>query len=135
MNAIFVSGPASTQENFVAVSRLLDITGILNGLDVTYDNIKPVVTQTNPVLSCQIDTGLDTLVVLQGVAAGIWGIVVVGFITFKLQQTLPYKKMLVTTGILIAGVLLVMVGDFYLEFGNSINNISLIGFAQLVIKW
>ena len=36
---------------------------------------------------------------------------IVGFITFKLQQTLPYKKMLVATGILIAGVLVVMVGN------------------------
>ena len=60
--SVFVSGQASTQENFVAVSRLLDITGILNGLDVTYDNIKPTVTQTNPALSNQIDSGLDTLV-------------------------------------------------------------------------
>ena len=80
-----------------------------------------------------LDAG--TLVVLQGVAVGILGVDVVGFITFKLQQKLPYRKMLVTTGILIAGVLPMMVGDFCLEFGNSINNISLIGFAQLVIKW
>ena len=56
-----------------------------------------------------LDAG--TLVVLQGVAVGLLAVGAVGFITFKLQQTLPYKKMLVATGILIAGVLVVMVGN------------------------
>lgn len=53
----------------------------------------------------------DTLVVLQGVAMGLLGVGMVGFITFKLQQTLPYKKMLMATGILIGGVMVVMVGN------------------------
>lgn len=53
----------------------------------------------------------DTLVVLQGVAMGLLGVGVVGFITFKLQQTLPKKNMLMATGILIGGVMVVMVGN------------------------
>jgi high-affinity iron transporter len=34
-----------------------------------------------------------------------------GLLTFKLQRKLPYRQMLVITGILIGGVLLVMVGN------------------------
>lgn len=38
----------------------------MNGLDVTCANIKPVVDETNPALSQQIDTGLDALVASVG---------------------------------------------------------------------
>ncbi len=50
-------------------------------------------------------------VVLQGVVIGFVATCIVGFITFRLQMRLPYKKMLIATGILIGGVLLVMVGN------------------------
>lgn len=50
-------------------------------------------------------------IVLQGVALGLAGVAVVGVFTFKLQKRLPYKKMLVWTGILIGAVLLIMVGN------------------------
>jgi high-affinity iron transporter len=49
-------------------------------------------------------------VVLQGVALGALAVVIVGFITFKVQARLPYKKMLVWTGVLIGVVLVTMVG-------------------------
>lgn len=49
-------------------------------------------------------------VVLQGVALGMLGVVVVGVLTFKLQTKLPYKRMLVVTGVLIGAVLLTLVG-------------------------
>ncbi|MBZ0298887.1 MAG: FTR1 family protein [Anaerolineae bacterium] len=49
-------------------------------------------------------------VVLQGVLLGLLGTAVVGVITFALQVRLPYKKMLVVTGVMIGGVLLTMVG-------------------------
>jgi high-affinity iron transporter len=49
-------------------------------------------------------------VVLSGVALGLAATAVVGVITFVLQARLPYKKMLITTGVMIGGVLLVMVG-------------------------
>ena len=50
-------------------------------------------------------------VVLQGVLIGLAGVAVVGVVTFALQMRLPYKKMLVVTGVLIGGVLLMMVGN------------------------
>jgi high-affinity iron transporter len=49
-------------------------------------------------------------IVLQGVALGALAVAVVGFITFKLQARLPYKKLLVWTGVLIGLVLVTMVG-------------------------
>ena len=50
-------------------------------------------------------------VVMKGVLLGLLCTTVVGFFTFHLQTRLPYKRMLVITGILIGGVLLVMVGN------------------------
>ncbi len=55
-----------------------------------------------------LDAG--TAVVLEGVAVGALAVLVVGLITFKLQARLPYKKMLVWTGVLIGVVLVTMVG-------------------------
>ena len=49
-------------------------------------------------------------IVLQGVALGAIAVVIVGIITFKVQARLPYKKMLVWTGVLIGVVLVTMVG-------------------------
>lgn len=52
-----------------------------------------------------------TNVVLQGVALGLLGTSIVGVITFALQVRLPYKKMLIVTGVFIGLVLLTMVGN------------------------
>ncbi len=52
-----------------------------------------------------------TGVVLQGVLFGLLGTAVVGVITFALQVRLPYKKMLIVTGVFIGVVLLTMVGN------------------------
>lgn len=51
-----------------------------------------------------------TAVVLGGVAIGLALTVLVGVLTFRFQNRLPHKKMLVVTGIFIGMVLLVMVG-------------------------
>lgn len=59
--------------------------------------------------SLVLDAGLS--IVFQGVALGLLGTLIVGFITFKLQMRLPYKRMLIVTGILIGVVLLTMVGN------------------------
>jgi high-affinity iron transporter len=48
--------------------------------------------------------------VLVGVGVGLLVTGLVGLATFRLQVRLPYKTMLVVTGVLIGGVLLVMVG-------------------------
>jgi high-affinity iron transporter len=50
-------------------------------------------------------------VVLQGVAIGLAFTAVVAALTFRLHQRLPYKKMLVLTGVLLGFVLIVMVGE------------------------
>jgi high-affinity iron transporter len=49
--------------------------------------------------------------VLEGVALGFGLTVVVGVVTFALQHKLPYKRMLVATGVLLGFVLLAMVGE------------------------
>jgi high-affinity iron transporter len=58
--------------------------------------------------SLQLKAGTAT--VLEGVALGLAGTVAVGFVTFALEQRLPYKRMLVVTGALLGVVLVVMVG-------------------------
>src|SRR5438270_3356918 len=50
-------------------------------------------------------------VVLKGALFGLVLTGMVAVLTFVLQQRLPYRKMLITTGILLAVVLLVMVGE------------------------
>jgi high-affinity iron transporter len=48
--------------------------------------------------------------VLEGVALGLLGTAAVGVITFFLERRLPYKKMLIVTGVMIGFVLIVMTG-------------------------
>jgi high-affinity iron transporter len=50
------------------------------------------------------------VVVLQGVLLGLLAVGIVGVLTFALEQRLPYRRMLIITGVLIGGVLLTMVG-------------------------
>jgi len=57
----------------------------------------------------QLSSGVG--VVAAGVALGLAGTAIVGFITFKAERKLPYKKMLIVTGVLIALVLFTMVGN------------------------
>lgn len=57
-----------------------------------------------------------TPTVLAGVGIGFAATVVVGILTFALQQRLPYKKLLWATGILIGVVLVTMVGGTVLAF-------------------
>jgi high-affinity iron transporter len=54
--------------------------------------------------------------VLEGVAIGLACTAAVGVVTFTLQQKLPYRKMLVATGVLIGVVLVVMIGGTALSF-------------------
>jgi len=49
--------------------------------------------------------------VLEGVALGLAFTLAVGVLTFVLQHRLPYRRMLVATGVLLGFVLLVMVGE------------------------
>lgn len=63
-------------------------------------------------------------VVLGGVAIGLAATVLVGTITFMVQARLPYKKMLIVTGVMIGGVLLVMVG-------NTVHVLQVVGWLPI----
>ena len=54
---------------------------------------------------------MGDLVVYYGAAGGLVLTAAVGYLTFVGQRRLPYKRMLVATGILLTGVLFVMVGE------------------------
>jgi high-affinity iron transporter len=62
----------------------------------------------------QLQAGTAT--VLEGVGIGLAGTAVVGLITFWLHHKLPYRRMLVLTGVLIGVVLVVMTGGTALTF-------------------
>jgi high-affinity iron transporter len=62
----------------------------------------------------QLQAGSGT--VLEGVGIGLAGTAVVGVLTFWLHHKLPYKKMLVLTGVLVGVVLVVMIGGTALSF-------------------
>lgn len=57
----FIAGDDATEISFVATSRLFDITNILTGLRVTYENVSPLVEDANPDLNEQIRVGFDDL--------------------------------------------------------------------------
>jgi high-affinity iron transporter len=64
----------------------------------------------------QLQSGTST--VLEGVAIGLACTAVVGVLTFWLHRKLPYKKMLVLTGVMVALVLMVMIGGTALSFAE-----------------
>jgi high-affinity iron transporter len=62
----------------------------------------------------QLQAGSGT--VLEGVGIGLAGTAVVGVLTFWLHHKLPYRRMLVLTGVLVGVVLVVMIGGTALAF-------------------
>jgi hypothetical protein len=60
-NSRFVAGEASTQRDFVVISRLSDIQDILSSLQVVYGEIKPLVEDYDATQATQIETGLADL--------------------------------------------------------------------------
>lgn len=62
--------------------------------------------------------------VLAGVAVGLALVVAIGVATFVLQAKLPYKKMLIVTGVMIGAVLLIMVG-------NTVHVMQVIGWMSI----
>lgn len=57
-----------------------------------------------------------TSAVLEGVAVGLLATAVVGVVLFRLQRKLPYRKMLITTAVMVAFVLVVMIGGTAMTF-------------------
>jgi high-affinity iron transporter len=62
----------------------------------------------------QLQSGTST--VLEGVAIGLAATAVVGVAVFHLHRRLPYRRMLVLTGVLVGIVLVVMIGGTALTF-------------------
>src|SRR4051794_37446909 len=62
----------------------------------------------------QLQDGTGT--VLQGVALGLVATAIVGALTFWLHAKLPYRRMLILTGVLVGAVLVVMIGGTALSF-------------------
>ncbi len=62
----------------------------------------------------QLQDGSGT--VLEGVAIGLAATAVVGALTFWLHAKLPYRRMLILTGVLVGVVLVVMIGGTALSF-------------------
>ncbi|HEX6778886.1 MAG TPA: FTR1 family protein [Ktedonobacterales bacterium] len=54
---------------------------------------------------------VGSMVVLAGVGAGLFFVAIIGTLTFVAHHKLPYKKMLVFTGVMLGAVLVVMVGE------------------------
>jgi Imelysin len=60
-NSRFVVGEATTQRDFVAISRLADIQDILSSLQVVYTGVKPLVNGADPQQAEQVEQRLADL--------------------------------------------------------------------------
>jgi high-affinity iron transporter len=76
-------------------------------------------------------------VVLKGALLGLFLSGIVAVLTFVLQQHLPYRKMLITTGILLGVVLLVMVGEEAqeMQLAHWISTTDISWLANAVPTW
>ena len=76
-------------------------------------------------------------VVLKGALLGMVLTGMVAVLTFVLQQRLPYRKMLITTGILLGVVLLVMVGEQAqeMQLANWIPTTEISGLENVIPAW
>lgn len=76
-------------------------------------------------------------VVLKGALLGIVLSSLVAVLTFVLQQRLPYRKMLITTGILLGMVLLVMVGEQAqeMQLARWISTTQIVSLASIIPAW
>jgi high-affinity iron transporter len=70
----------------------------------------------------QLEAGIG--IVLAGVTLGLLFTAVVGALTFALERRLPYKRMLIVTGVMISLVLVVLVG-------NTIRTIQGVGWVSI----
>jgi hypothetical protein len=61
-NSPFVEGAQSTEGEFVANSRLIDVLGILRGLQLTYEKVSPEISSEHPELETQIKSELDGMI-------------------------------------------------------------------------
>ena len=76
-------------------------------------------------------------VVLKGALLGLSLTAMVAVLTFVLQQRLPYRKMLITTGVLLGVVLLVMVGEQgqEMQLANWISRTEIPWLVDVIPPW
>ncbi|HEV3148179.1 MAG TPA: FTR1 family protein, partial [Chthoniobacterales bacterium] len=76
-------------------------------------------------------------VVLRGALLGLFLSGLVAVLTFVLQQHLPHRKMLITTGILLGVVLQVMVGEQAqeMQFAHWISRTDISWLANVIPTW
>src|SRR6059036_738493 len=76
-------------------------------------------------------------VVLKGALLGMMLTAMVAVLTFVLQQKLPYRKMLITTGVLLGVVLLVMVGEQAqeIQLAHWISTTPIQALVPMVPRW
>src|SRR5205085_9989674 len=76
-------------------------------------------------------------IVLKGALLGLTLTVIVAVLTFVLQQRLPYRKMLITTGVLLGVVLLVMVGEQAqeMQLAHWISTTPIASLVSVIPKW
>src|SRR5881296_3981554 len=76
-------------------------------------------------------------VVLKGALLGMVLTAMVAVLTFVLQQRLPYRKMLITTGILLGVVLLVMVGEQAqeMQLAHWISTTPIASLVPMIPRW
>src|SRR5216683_498373 len=76
-------------------------------------------------------------VVLKGALLGIALSGIVAVLTFVLQQRLPYRKMLITTGILLGVVLLVMVGEQAqeMQLAHWVSTTPIASLVPMIPRW
>jgi high-affinity iron transporter len=76
-------------------------------------------------------------VVLKGALLGLSLSAMVAVLTFVLQQRLPYRKMLITTGVLLGVVLLVMVGEQAqeMQLANWISRTEIPWLVDVIPAW
>lgn len=60
-NSRFILGDASTQRDFVVISRLMDIQNILGSLQIVFGEVKPLVESSDGAQAAQIEQGLTDL--------------------------------------------------------------------------
>ena len=60
-NSRFIAGEDAEEQGFVATSRLSDIADILSGIQFTYDEIEPMISEEDRQQAEQTDRQLDQL--------------------------------------------------------------------------
>jgi high-affinity iron transporter len=107
----------------VGMRRVLLGLGLLGFTSVYREGFEVVVFLQN----LRVTAGAS--VVLEGVVLGLLFTAAVGVFTFALHQRLPYRRLLIITGVLLVGVLLVMVGE-------EVNEMQLAGWiGTTTIGW